>query len=138
MKIGSEAKGQLTVGNKDHRITKIGFSLRQMKLDEIPQIINVLLGEMSLVGPRPEVPKYVKLYSKEQRKVLEVKPGITDLASIEFSNENELLSKQKNPEEYYITHIMPMKIELNLAYIQNPSTLFYIQILLKTAKKVFF
>jgi lipopolysaccharide/colanic/teichoic acid biosynthesis glycosyltransferase len=119
MAVGSDSKGLLTVGMNDARITKLGQFIRKYKMDELPQLINVLKGEMSLVGPRPEVKKYVDLYTETQRKVLSVKPGMTDLASIEYSNENELLEKQTNPEEYYIREIMPKKIELNMLYIEK-------------------
>lgn len=123
MVIDAEKLGkQITVGN-DNRITKIGKFIRKCKLDELPQLINVLKGEMSLVGPRPEVPKYVELYDVYQEQVLLVQPGITDYASIEFRNENELLGKSKNPEVTYIDEIMPTKIELNLLYIKNISLL---------------
>jgi len=106
---------QLTVG-ADPRITRMGFWLRKFKLDELPQLINVLKGDMSLVGPRPEVPKYVAYYSKEQRKVLELLPGITDMASIKYRNENDILALASDPERIYIEKIIPEKIELNLAY----------------------
>ncbi len=115
----SEKKGALTVGNSDSRITKVGRWLRKSKLDELPQLLNVLLGEMSLVGPRPEVRKYVNLYSEEQKQVLSVKPGLTDPASIAFSNENELLKGTANPEEFYIERVMPKKISINIRYIQE-------------------
>lgn len=111
---------QITVGN-DSRITRVGKVIRKCKLDEIPQLINVLKGEMSLVGPRPEVPKYVELYDEYQEQVLLVKPGITDYASIEFRNENDILGKSINPEKTYIEEIMPAKIELNMKYIKNIS-----------------
>lgn len=119
MATGSDKSGLLTVGGRDNRITKIGYSLRKYKIDELPQLINVLFGDMSLVGPRPEVRKYVELYNSEQKKVLSVKPGITDYASIEYSDENELLGKAENPEEVYITEIMPAKLKLNLKYIEE-------------------
>lgn len=111
---------QITVGN-DSRITRVGKIIRKCKLDEIPQLINVLKGEMSLVGPRPEVPKYVDLYDNYQEQVLLVKPGITDYASIEFRNENDILGGSINPEKTYIDEIMPAKIELNMKYIKNIS-----------------
>ncbi len=136
MAVGSDSKGLLTVGMNDARITKSGQFIRRYKIDELPQLINVLKGEMSLVGPRPEVKKYVDLYTETQRKVLSVKPGITDLASIEFSNENELLEKQSNPEEYYIREIMPKKIELNMLYIENPNLINYSKLILKTGLKI--
>ena len=120
----------------DARITKSGQFIRKYKMDELPQLINVLKGEMSLVGPRPEVKKYVDLYTETQRKVLSVKPGMTDLASIEFSHENELLEKQSNPEEYYIQEIMPKKIELNMMFIENPNLINYFKLILKTGLKI--
>lgn len=132
MHVNAESKGQLTVGGRDPRITSIGFYLRKYKLDELPQLINVLIGNMSLVGPRPEVRKYVDLYTTEQQKVLQVLPGITDYASIAFRNENELLADATNPEQYYIDVIMPAKIELNKKFIQNRSIKNYFEILFVT------
>jgi lipopolysaccharide/colanic/teichoic acid biosynthesis glycosyltransferase len=117
----SEALGQLTVGMRDPRITRSGFFIRKYKLDELPQLINVLLGQMSLVGPRPEVERYTKLYNEEQRQVLSVKPGITDYASIEYVRENEILSTSSDPEATYINEIMPAKLELNKKYIAEQS-----------------
>ncbi|MFN3343324.1 MAG: sugar transferase, partial [Flavobacteriales bacterium] len=105
----ADKKGQLTVGASDSRITRVGKFIRKFKLDEFPQLINVIKGEMSIVGPRPEVPKYVKMYSDEQRKVLSVRPGLTDYASLEFINENEILGKAENPEQLYIQEVMPAK-----------------------------
>jgi lipopolysaccharide/colanic/teichoic acid biosynthesis glycosyltransferase len=128
----SDKKGLLTIGAKDNRITKIGFFLRKYKLDELPQLINVLKGEMSFVGPRPEVRKYVNLYSDYQIKVLSVRPGITDISSIKFFNENEILAKSDNPEKTYIDEIMPYKIELNFEYINNFCTKSYFRIIVKT------
>ena len=135
MKIGSDKYSQITVG-KDDRITKIGMFLRTYKLDEIPQLINVLLGDMSLVGPRPEVPKYVALYTEEQKEILKVRAGITDYASIEFSDENNLLSSEEEPEKAYIEKIMPKKIELNKKYLSEISILTDIKIILLTIKKI--
>ncbi len=132
MAVGSDKKGLLTVGGKDSRITKAGYYLRKYKLDELPQLLNVLKGDMSLVGPRPEVRKYVDMYTKEQMKVLSVRPGITDPASIKYRNENELLSKVDNPEKYYIENIMPDKISLNLQYIESRSLFGDIQLIFKT------
>lgn len=137
MAVGSDKKGLLTVGNKDSRITKVGYFIRKYKLDEFAQLINVLKGDMSLVGPRPEVRKYVELYNKEQQKVLEVKPGITDYASIEYFNENEILSKSDNPEKDYIESVMPHKLQLNQKYISNPSVSHDMIIIFKTIKKIF-
>lgn len=132
MYMNAEAKGQLTVGGRDNRISTVGYYLRKFKLDELPQFINVLLGDMSFVGPRPEVRKYVDLYTEDQRKVLTVLPGITDYASIAYRNENELLSKAANPEQFYITDIMPRKIELNYRFINERSLGKYFYILLTT------
>ena len=137
MKTNADKKGLLTVGENDSRITRIGYYIRKYKLDELPQLINVLKGDMSLVGPRPEVRKYVNLYNKEQQKVLSVKPGITDYASIEFSNENEILGNVNNPEEIYINEIMPAKLKLNLKYIEEQGIVTDIRIILRTILKIF-
>jgi len=134
---GSEKQGGLTVGIRDPRITRIGIFLRKFKLDELPQLINVLTGEMSLVGPRPELRKYVDLYSEEQKKVLQVRPGITDIASLEYINENELLGASADPERTYIELIMPAKLELNRKYLRNPSAGNYFRIIGLTIKKIF-
>ncbi len=122
---------QITVGD-DNRITKVGKFIRKCKLDEIPQLINVLKGEMSLVGPRPEVPRYVELYDDYQFQVLLVRPGITDYASIEYRNENEILGESSNPEETYINEIMPTKIELNMKYLKNISLSEDFKLIIKT------
>ena len=135
MRVGSDKYSQITVG-KDDRITKIGMFLRKYKLDEIPQLINVLLGDMSLVGPRPEVPKYVAFYTDEQKEILKVRAGITDYASIEFSDENDLLASEAEPEKAYIEKIMPKKIELNKKYLSEISMLTDIKIILLTIKKI--
>lgn len=132
----AEKKGLLTVGSGDSRITKAGRFLRKYKLDELPQLFNVLIGNMSMVGPRPEVRKYVNLYSEEQKGVLLVKPGITDEASIVYKNENDILSQCDNPEETYIKTIMPHKIELNMKYIRQPSFANYIRITFRTLKQI--
>lgn len=136
MKPDSDKKGLLTVGGRDSRITNVGYYLRKYKLDELPQLINVFFGNMSVVGPRPEVRKYVNLYTTEQQRVLTVKPGITDYASIEYFNENELLGKSENPEETYINEIMPAKLALNLKYISEYSTLTDVKIILTTIKRI--
>ncbi len=136
MNPGSDKSGQLTVGEKDLRITAIGRILRKYKLDEIPQLLNILKGDMSLVGPRPEVPKYVNLYSKEQLRVLSVRPGLTDLASIEFINENEILGKSDNPEKEYTEVIMPKKLELNIQYIETQSFFGDLKLIVKTIVKI--
>lgn len=122
---------QITVGN-DSRITRVGKFIRKCKLDEFPQLINVVKGEMSLVGPRPEVPRYVELYDEYEEQILLVQPGITDYASIEFRNENEILGNSSNPEETYIEEIMPTKIELNMKYIRNISLIEDIKLILNT------
>ena len=132
----SEKAGQITVGGKDPRITKIGYLLRKFKLDEFPQLLNVILGDMSIIGPRPEVRRYVDIYSKEQLKVLAVRPGLSDFASIEYINENELLGKSENPEKTYIEEIMPAKLKLNLKYIQQKSFSTDIKLIFKTIGKI--
>ncbi len=137
MKVNSDKAGLLTVGMNDSRITKVGVVLRKYKLDELPQLLNVLLGNMSLVGPRPEVRKYVDMYNAEQLKVLTVKPGITDYASILYSHENELLAKAADPEKEYIENIMPHKLQLNVEYIRTHTFMGDIKILLNTVAKIF-
>jgi lipopolysaccharide/colanic/teichoic acid biosynthesis glycosyltransferase len=136
MYLNSDKKGMLSLGKNDNRITKIGHFLRKFKLDELPQLINVLKGEMSFVGPRPEVQKYVDLYTKEQLKILNVKPGITDLASIHFFEEEQLLGKSHNPEKTYITEILPKKIKLNKEYLKNVTLTNDIKIIIKTVYKI--
>lgn len=132
----AESKGmQITVG-KDSRITKVGKFLRKSKIDELPQLINVLKGDMSFVGPRPEVPKYVALYDKDQINILKVRPGITDIASIEYRDEGSILAKSTDPEKTYIEEIMPKKIELNLIYIRKISILYDIILICRTIIKV--
>lgn len=130
--------GLLTIGSKDKRVTKIGYYLRKYKLDELPQFINVLIGDMSIVGPRPEVKKYVDLYNEEQKKVLSVKPGITDEASLKYIDENDVLASSENPEKTYIEKIMPEKLNINLEYINNQSLMKDIEIIFKTFFKMFF
>jgi lipopolysaccharide/colanic/teichoic acid biosynthesis glycosyltransferase len=132
MYVDADKRGLLTVGGKDNRVTKIGYYLRRFKIDELPQLINVVKGEMSIVGPRPEVRRYVDLYSPDQLKALKVLPGITDYASIEYRNENDLLALAGNPEEFYVQEIMPKKIELNFKYINNRSVQEYFKIITKT------
>jgi lipopolysaccharide/colanic/teichoic acid biosynthesis glycosyltransferase len=136
MHVDADKAGLLTVGGRDPRVTPIGFFLRKYKLDELPQLLNVLFGSMSLVGPRPEVRKYVDLYNAEQQKVLSVKPGITDYASIEYSEENELLAKSNDPERTYINEIMPAKLFLNQKYIAEKSLTTDIKIIWLTFKKI--
>lgn len=132
MVVDSDKSGLLTVGGKDPRITSIGYYLRKLKLDELPQLINVLKGDMSFVGPRPEVRKYVEMYNEMQRQVLSVRPGITDVASIKYKNENEILQGHDNPEEFYIRNVMPDKIEMNLKYLNDRSFLKDIRVILQT------
>jgi lipopolysaccharide/colanic/teichoic acid biosynthesis glycosyltransferase len=136
MKANADKDSLLTFGETDSRITASGKFIRKYKLDELPQLFNVLSGKMSIVGPRPEVKKYVDLYTNEQKTVLNVRPGITDYASVVYYNEAEILAKQSNPEEYYINAIMPDKIKLNQKYIQNPSLLNYFRVILFTVKAV--
>ena len=128
----SFSKGALTVGSRDPRVTIVGFYLRKYKLDELPQLFNVLFGEMSFVGPRPEVKKYTDLYDQNQRVVLSVKPGITDYASIKYRNENDLLAQSSNPEKLYIEEIMPEKLKLNLRYINDNNIFKDIKIIFST------
>ena len=132
----AEALGKQITATNDQRITRSGKLLRKYKLDELPQLFNVLKGEMSFVGPRPEVPQYVALYTGEQRQVLKVRPGITDLASIHFRNEGELLANVQNPEETYIQKIMPYKLELNRNYIHRASLGFDLLLILQTFWRV--
>ena len=136
MRKNAESKGQLTVGMKDNRITRSGYFIRKYKIDELPQLVNVFVGEMSVVGPRPEVPKYVLLYNEEQQNVLSIKPGITDFASIEYVRENELLSQSPHPEKTYIEEIMPAKLALNLKYVREQSFLTDMKIILQTIKAI--
>lgn len=132
MRVGSDKKGLITVGGRDPRVTRSGYYIRKYKLDEFPQLINVFKGDMSLVGPRPEVRKYVDLYTPEQMHVLDVRPGITDLASIRYRNENELLAKASDPEQYYRDVIMQDKLNINLEYVHNHSFGGDIKLIFKT------
>lgn len=136
MYAGTDKKGLLTVGDNDRRITRIGYFLRKYKLDELPQLFNIIKGDMSIVGPRPEVRKYVQLYNEHQRNVLKVRPGLTDYASIEYIAESELLAQSDNPEYTYIQDIMPKKIELNLKYIENQSLRLDFELIIKTLLKI--
>lgn len=138
MRVGSDKKGLLTVGDRDPRVTTMGAFIRKYKLDELPQLLNVLMGDMSIVGPRPEVRKYVDLYNEYQQKILDVKPGITDYASLYYIDENELLAQSENPEITYINEVMPAKIELNFKYISNPTLKEYFKIIFLTAKSILF
>ena len=136
MRIGSDKKGLITIGEKDNRITKTGFILRKYKLDELPQLWNVFIGDMSLVGPRPEVKKYTDLYTEEQKQVLQVRPGITDWASIKYVDENKILGEAKDPDEAYVNLIMPNKIKLNMVYIQHRTLGEYFKIIFTTFKEI--
>lgn len=136
MRIGSDKGSLITIGGHDARITRSGYFIRKYKLDELPQLINVFLGDMSLVGPRPEVRRYVDLYTEEQRRVLNVRPGITDPASIKYRNENELLEGAEDPERYYIEVIMPDKLRLNIAYATNQSLQGDLRLICETFKAI--
>lgn len=136
MRIGADKQGLITVGGHDPRITRIGYFIRKYKLDELPQLFNVLKGDMSLVGPRPEVRKYVNLYTEEQRKVLSVRPGITDYASIEYVDENIILGKAEDWEKTYVELIIPQKIQYNMRYIEHQNIKEYLKIILLTIKRI--
>ena len=136
MRIGSDKKGLITIGEKDNRITKTGFILRKYKLDELPQLWNVFIGDMSLVGPRPEVKKYTDLYTEEQKQVLQVRPGITDWASIKYVDENKILGESEDPDEAYVNLIMPNKIKLNMVNIQHRTLGEYFKIIFTTFKEI--
>ena len=136
MRIGSDKKGLITVGGRDPRVTRTGFFIRKYKLDELPQLFNVLIGDMSIVGPRPEVRKYVDLYTDEQRKVLSVRPGITDYASIEYADENTILGQASDPDRAYVEQIMPDKIRYNMKYINYRCLKEYFKIIFLTLMKI--
>ena len=136
MRIGSDSGSLVTIGGRDPRVTRSGYFIRKYKLDELPQLINVFLGDMSLVGPRPEVRHYVNYWTPEQMHVLDVRPGITDPASIKFRNENELMEKAEDPEDYYINVIMQEKIRLYLEYVQNASFWYDIKLIFETFKVI--
>ncbi len=136
MRVGADKGSLITIGGRDPRVTNSGYFIRKYKIDELPQLINVLLGDMSLVGPRPEVRRYVDMYTDEQRKVLSVRPGITDYASIEYMDENVLLEKSDDPERTYVEEIMPAKIALNMRYINNGGLREYVKIILLTLKRI--
>jgi lipopolysaccharide/colanic/teichoic acid biosynthesis glycosyltransferase len=136
MFVASDKKGLLTIGNSDARVTRMGYYLRRYKLDEIPQLWNVLIGDMSFVGPRPELRKYVNYYSKNDMVLFTVKPGITGLASIKFRNEVELLKASKDPESYFINDIIPEKNELNKIYISKRNFWFDCKLIIITIYKV--
>ena len=132
MRVGADKGSLVTIGGHDPRVTKSGYFIRKFKFDELPQLINVFLGDMSLVGPRPEVRHYVDYWTPEQMHVLDVRPGITDPASIKFRNENELMEKAEDPEKYYIEVIMQEKIKLYLEYVEKHSFLYDIGLIFKT------
>ena len=136
MRVGSDKKGLITVGGHDPRVTRSGYYIRKYKLDELPQLINVFIGDMSLVGPRPEVRKYVDLYTPEQLHVLDVRPGITDMASIRYRNENELLEQAADPEQYYRYVVMQDKLRINLEYVTDHSFIKDLKIIFMTFKVV--
>lgn len=137
MYVNSDRAGLLTIGSKDYRITGVGYWLRKYKLDELPQLLNVLKGDMSFVGPRPEVRKYVNMYTPAQLRVLSVKPGVTDWASIKYFDENDILAGSDDPEDMYIRVIVPSKISKNLEYIDNQGILMDLKIILSTIKRIF-
>lgn len=137
MRRHAERVGQLTVGERDPRVTRVGYWLRKSKLDELPQLWNVLIGDMSMVGPRPEVRKYVDRYTDDQRRVLSVKPGITDAASIRFADENKILAEQSDPETYYVQVLIPEKIRWNMTYVENPTVGQYLNTIFRTLGAVF-
>jgi lipopolysaccharide/colanic/teichoic acid biosynthesis glycosyltransferase len=136
MRPGSEAGGQITVGARDPRITGIGHFLRRTKLDELPQLINIVKGDMSVVGPRPEVPRYVALYTAEQRAVLSVRPGLTSMASIAYINENEVLGRSSEPERAYVEEVMPAKLALDLHYVRERSLALDLHIIAATMLRI--
>jgi lipopolysaccharide/colanic/teichoic acid biosynthesis glycosyltransferase len=135
MRPNSDKSGQLTIGN-DNRVTRVGRFIRRYKLDELPQLFNIIKGEMSVVGPRPEVPKYVDLYTKEQKKVLQALPGLTDYASLEYLNEQEVLGAADDPEYTYIHEVMPAKLSLNLKYIAEKNLWVDIKLIFRTIGKI--
>lgn len=136
MRTNADKGSLITIGNRDPRITRTGYFIRRFKLDEFPQFINVMKGDMSIVGPRPEVPFYVNMYTPDQQKILSVKPGITDYASIAYFHENEILAKAEDPQKAYIEEVMPAKLQLNQRYINDPSIFKDLHIMWLTAKKI--
>ena len=137
MHINADQIQSITVGKRDSRITAVGFFLRRFKLDELPQLMNVLKGEMSLVGPRPELRKFTDLYTEEQRSVLAVRPGMTDPASIQFRNENEMLEGKTDPISYYVNEILPVKLSINIKYLQDRSVWKDLRIIFVTLLSIF-
>ena len=136
MRVLSDKKGLLTLGNNDSRITKMGYVLRRYKIDEFPQLINILKGDMSFVGPRPELRYYVNFYNDDDMKIFEVRPGITGLASLKYRNEVELLKAAKDPEAFFIKTIIPDKLKYNKAYISKQNFFFDLKLILLTIVKV--
>ena len=136
MRVGSDKGSLVTIGGRDPRVTRSGYFIRKFKIDELPQLINVFTGDMSLVGPRPEVRHYVNYWTPEQLRVLDVRPGITDPASIRFRNENEMLEKAQDPERYYIDVIMQEKIKLYLEYVEKSSFWYDIKLIFQTFKVI--
>ena len=136
MRPDSDKLGLITVGGRDPRVTRSGYYIRKYKLDEFPQLINVFLGDMSLVGPRPEVRKYVEMYTPEQMKVLSVRPGITSLASIRYRNENDILSAAEDPDKCYIEQVMPDKLAIDLEYVKQATLLNDIRLIFSTFKEI--
>ena len=136
MRIGADRQGLITIGGHDSRITRVGYFIRKYKIDELPQLFNVLKGDMSLVGPRPEVRKYTDMYTDEQRRVLSIRPGITDYASIKYADENVILGQADDPDKVCVEQIMPDKIRLNMRYIENHNLREYFKIIFLTIKKI--
>lgn len=136
MKVGADKQGLITIGD-DSRVTRSGRFIRKTKIDELPQLINILKGEMSVVGPRPEVPKYVALYTEEQMKVLSVRPGLTDFASLKYFDEQKILGESPDPERTYRYEIMPKKLELNLQYVAQQSLLLDLKLIFSTIFRIF-
>ena len=132
MRVGADSGSLVTIGGRDPRVTRIGYYLRKFKIDELPQLINVFIGDMSLVGPRPEVRHYVNYWTAEQMRILDVRPGITDPASIKFRNENELMEQASDPEKYYIEVIMQEKLRLYLEYVDNHNFWYDMSLIFKT------
>jgi lipopolysaccharide/colanic/teichoic acid biosynthesis glycosyltransferase len=136
MRVNADKQGLITLGGRDPRVTRSGYYIRKYKLDEFPQLINVLIGDMSLVGPRPEVRKYVELYTPEQMHVLDVRPGITSLASIRYRNENDILAAAENPDRCYVEQVMPDKLAIDLEYVNKASLWNDIRLIFSTFKEI--
>ncbi len=136
MTVGADKQGLITIGN-DNRVTRSGRFIRKTKIDEFPQLINIIKGDMSVVGPRPEVPKYVSLYTEEQKKVLSIRPGLTDLASLKYFDEQKLLGESDDPEKTYRNEIMPKKLDLNLQYLAQRSLFLDFKLIFSTIFRIF-